>query len=112
MPNTHEHWKAVVDRHFVDHGIMQLGVVSSKPDSSSKDFIVGQASISRFFHILFNRHVESLQISVNGAVETPLGSDTAVTCERARFIFVYNPDRTRNCPIEVSLTRTSRVVLG
>jgi hypothetical protein len=103
MANTHEHWNSVIDQHFSESGVFMLRVCSDKPEGGSKEFTIAHATLPRFFVVLFNTQVESLQISINGAITENTGTETRVTCERARFTYVYKPETARGCPIEVSL---------
>lgn len=102
MENKHEHWASIVDTFFADTGVLILSLLDSKT-GGSKEFPIVKPAVSRFFYTAFNS-VEGLHISVNGAKTESLGGNTRVTCERARFTWIYDSESTNRCPMEVSLS--------
>lgn len=47
------------------------------------------AALPRYFFSQFSTDVENLQITLDGAVERNAGSETKVTCDRAKFIYTF-----------------------
>ena len=92
-----EKWKQFVDKFFSETGSFIHAFWLENTDRT-KQFEIVYSAIPRYFYTLFNTDVESLQITIDGAIEKVVGSDIRVTCDRAKFIYTYKTP----CPMQVS----------
>ena len=83
-----EHWQTFVDRFFAESGSF-VNILFSHDTPRTKLFEIVHAALPRYFLTLFNTEVESLQVTLDGATENNGGSESKVTCDRAKFIYTY-----------------------
>lgn len=62
-------------------------------------FEVVYAALPRYFLSQYNTDVENLQVTIDGAVERNIGTETKVECDRAKFIYTYK----NQCQVSKSL---------
>jgi hypothetical protein len=97
--NKIENWQSFVDKFFSESGSFINNFWSDRTEGT-KQWEIIYAAIPRYFYTLFNTHVENLQITIDGAQEKSTGTETKVTCDRAKFIYTYKTQ----CPIQVRST--------
>ncbi|KAK7189167.1 hypothetical protein PSPO01_04754 [Paraphaeosphaeria sporulosa] len=81
-------WQAFVEKFFSETGAF-LHVAYNKNTHRTKMFEVVYAALPRYFLSHFSTDVENLQVTIDGAIERNIGTETKVECDRAKFIYTY-----------------------
>jgi hypothetical protein len=84
MSNSLPYWQQFVAKFFSEEGAFKHSVWE-KFDKHSKQFEICYAALPRYFMTQFDSGVETVQITIDGAIETPFGVESS----KSKFIYWF-----------------------